>query len=48
MKETKLARQPIPQTDEGDQSVAHTAELRPLDDLELLLAGGGDTIVTWP
>ena len=48
MKETNLARQVAPETTVVEQAATQPAEIRLLDDLELVLAGGGDTTTTWP
>ena len=52
MKETRIAQEQR-HTDLGDQEQAKRApeaprEIRLLDDFELVLAGGGDGIPSWP
>lgn len=51
MKETRIAQQFS--TDAAEQEQAKRApesrsEIRLLDDYELVLAGGGDSIISWP
>ena len=51
MKETGIAQQA--RTDAADQEQANQApeargEIRLLDDFELVLAGGGDQVPSWP
>jgi hypothetical protein len=50
MKDTRIAQQPC--TDVTEQQAGQPAdprnEIRLLDDFELVLAGGGDSIITWP
>jgi hypothetical protein len=51
MKETRIAQQPG--TDAAEQEQAKRApearsEIRLLDDFELVLAGGGDGVPSWP
>lgn len=50
MNEIKLANQPATDTSRDQQPVpaVNPQEIRPLQDLELALAGGGDGVVTWP
>ena len=50
MNETRLARQQLANTNERPQPAFEPAanEIRVLDELELMLAGGGDLIDGWP
>lgn len=48
MNESKLARQTTREPAERDEAAPKATELRQLEDLELALAAGGDTTVTWP
>lgn len=46
MKETNLAQ--VPTLESTRETENPTKDLRLLDDLELSLAAGGDTVVSWP
>ena len=50
MNETKLSKTTNPATDEQARATqgVNPVEIRLLDDYELVLAGGGDTVVGWP
>ena len=51
MNEIRLAHQPSTDATEQDQTALapdHKGEIRLLDDFELVLAGGGDGVVSWP
>jgi hypothetical protein len=52
MKDTRLGHQATAEANEQDHAAKAPerkgGEIRVLDDLELVLAGGGDQIVSWP
>ena len=51
MKETRIAQQPCTDAAEQEQvkgAPESRSEIRLLDDFELVLAGGGDGIPSWP
>jgi hypothetical protein len=51
MKETRIAQQPCTDAAEQEQSKGapeSRSEIRLLDDFELVLAGGGDSVPSWP
>lgn len=48
MNEMKVAHQTTREPAEREEAAAKATELRQLEELELALAAGGDTVVTWP
>ena len=49
MSEIKFAFEPTAQPEESAPAAdARTSDITLLSDLELALAGGGDTVITWP